>query len=48
MGFITRLLRPRERRTLDDVLCPRCGAQAPGEAIDCPACGWDLRESPRD
>jgi len=32
----------------DEIACPRCGVPAPEDALECAACGWDLREGYRD
>ena len=28
----------------EETPCPRCGVPAPAAAVECTACGWDLRE----
>jgi hypothetical protein len=43
---VTRLLqRLRRREPPNETPCPRCGVPAPVDAVECKACGWDLRES---
>ena len=32
----------------DETPCPRCGVPAPDQAVECSACGWDLRETYHD
>ena len=29
----------------EETACPRCGTPAPAGAVDCAACGWDMRET---
>ena len=41
MGFFGRLT---GRDAPEDAMCPRCGTPAPASAVECTACGWDMRE----
>ena len=42
MGLIERF---RAKREVQEMPCPRCGTPAPDDAVECAACGWDLREA---
>lgn len=45
MGMLQRFL---HREPAQETPCPRCGVPAPAEAVECRACGWDLREAYHD
>lgn len=44
MGFLQRF---RSQDEPEDQTCPRCRMPAPGDAEQCPECGWDLHEAYR-
>jgi transposase len=42
MSLMQRLFR---REPPPETSCPRCATPVPGGAVECSACGWDMRES---
>lgn len=45
MSLLQRVL---HRESTEAIVCPRCATPAPPEAVECTACGWDMRESYHD
>ena len=43
MGFLRKLRGGDDEP--EQQTCPRCRMPAPGDAEECPECGWDLREA---
>ena len=43
MGFLSKLRGGDDEPA--EQTCPKCRMPAPIDAVECPECGWDLREA---